>query len=175
MHRQQLVRCHLAPGVELDPDFGQEPGHGVLAVSVVGGGGGDAGRGLDTFGQEPDGPRDDPPQDAGRFLGEFLSNPKPTVMFERPEKMIPPARFASLMTRAGIQLDRRTVMLYRGDVFYINGEAVRVTPSAHSTLATLANTRILPPGVHIAAELAGLLYTWYCHGYLLPAISKTKV
>ena len=109
-----------------------------------------------------------------RFLGEFLSNPKPTVMFERPEKMIPPARFASLMTRAGIQLDRRTVMLYRGDVFYINGEAVRVTPSAHSTLATLANTRILPPGVHIAAELAGLLYTWYCHGYLLPAISKTK-
>ena len=109
-----------------------------------------------------------------RFLGEFLSNPKPTVIFEQPEKLMPPARFASLMTRAGIQLDRRTVMLYRGDVFYINGEAVRVTPSAHSTLATLANTRILPPGVHIAAELAGLLYTWYCHGYLLPAISKTK-
>ena len=88
--------------------------------------------------------------------------------------MIPPARFASLMTRAGIQLDRRTMMLYRADVFYINGEAVRITPSAHSTLATLANTRILPPGVRMASELTGLLYTWYCHGYLLPAISQEK-
>ena len=101
-----------------------------------------------------------------RFLGEFLSQPKPAVQFDRPARPLPPRRFAAQLHKSGMHLDMRTLLLYRGSVFHINGEAVQVGRAARSMLVRLADGRSLPAGTATPGELADLFYTWYRHGYL---------
>src|SRR2546425_5866253 len=84
-------------------------------------------------------------QDISRFLGEYLSAPKPQVVFSRPHRPHSPARFAGLCSTLGLSLDLRTRMLFRGRDFFVNGE--RVEPPKHlwAPLARLADERVLPP------------------------------
>ena len=101
-----------------------------------------------------------------RFLGEFLSQPKPAVQFDRPARPLPPRRFAAQLRKSGMHLDMRTLLLYRGSVFHINGESVQVSRAARPLLARLADGRSLPAGTAMPGELGDLFYTWYRHGYL---------
>src|SRR5918995_377635 len=54
-----------------------------------------------------------------RFLGEYLSEPKPHVVFS-------PATRRRAIARSVVRLDPKTRMLYRGNRFFINGETLAI-------------------------------------------------
>ena len=105
-----------------------------------------------------------------RFLGTFLSEPKPTVRFVPPAAPLRPAGFAAKIRKSGLALDPATQILYDGDSFYVNGEAIVVESAGCAALRQLANRRVLP-GRECAAlplPLVALLHRWYRHGFLRP-------
>ena len=108
-------------------------------------------------------------KDVARFLGEYLSAPKPQVVFSRPRSPHSPARFAALCSMRGLCLDLRTRMLFRGRDFFVNGE--RVEPPKHlwARLARLADERALPPSGPLPRSLLRLLHGWYLAGWLRTA------
>ena len=96
--------------------------------------------------------------DVERFLGRYLTAPKPHVAFASPRRPLARAAFARQLRRRAIVLDLKTQMLYRGARLYVNGEEAG-TPRG---LRTLADRRraLVPPA------RADLLYDWYRAGYL---------
>lgn len=100
------------------------------------------------------------------FLGEYLSTPKSVLQFEPPAPPMTQARFAAYTRKSGLRLDARTLLLYRGGAFYVNGEPLRAGAAQRAVLRSLANARALPPGMAIDAESSALFYTWYCDGYI---------
>jgi len=103
-----------------------------------------------------------------RFLGLFLSEPKPDVYFDAPGRVLPLAAFAKSIARRGVALDRRTQWLYDDVRIFINGEAHAWPAGARAGLAELANARRL--GARAAAALPPaalqLLHDGYRHGFL---------
>jgi 50S ribosomal protein L16 3-hydroxylase len=104
--------------------------------------------------------------DVAHFLGEYLSTPKPQVVFSRPGNPKSPAKFAALCRARGVRLDLRTGMLFRDRDFFVNGE--RFAPPGHlrSRLARLADERNLPAGTRLSRQLLRLLHPWYLAGWL---------
>lgn len=70
-------------------------------------------------------------------LGQWLTEPKAQVWFERGAGVPPKRPF-------GLQLDRRTRMLYDSRHVYINGEAFRAAGTDAKCLQRLADERVLP-------------------------------
>ena len=103
-----------------------------------------------------------------RFVGAYLSDPKPDVYFDPPEPRLSRAAFARAIARRGVALDRRTQWLYDDAAIYTNGEATAWPTGARATLAGLANARRL--GAREAASLSApaleFLYDGYSHGFL---------
>ena len=94
-------------------------------------------------------------RDIERFLGEYLSEPKPHVVFE-------PRRGAGQMVR----LHPKTRLLYRGSRFFINGESLSLRGAAAAALRELADRRTAH-GTRLArARLGGLISDWQRLGYV---------
>jgi 50S ribosomal protein L16 3-hydroxylase len=105
-----------------------------------------------------------------RFLGCYLSEPKPSVFFEPPSRPLGLAAFRATAARRGISLDRRTQLLYDGNNVFLNGAAIDT--AAHDTvLMKLANARHLG-GIDVAglgprgAAATALFHRWYRDGFL---------
>ena len=102
------------------------------------------------------------------FLGSFLSEPKPVVVFTRPSRRLGRSAFAARIAKSGVHLDLRTQWLYDRDALYINGEAHPWPVGKRRLLATLANARKL--GSRAAAALSEqqiqLLHGGYHNGFL---------
>jgi 50S ribosomal protein L16 3-hydroxylase len=99
------------------------------------------------------------PAAIARALGEVLSEPKPTVWFEK----------HSARRRTGaVALDRRTRMLYDAQHVYINGEAVRVAGKDAALLRRLADERALDAGAvgRASGAVRSLLADWFAAGWL---------
>ncbi len=112
-------------------------------------------------------------KDIEDFIGAYLSEPKQNVFFDPPEH--PPAfpRFATQAQQQGLQLDKRSNLLYRKKVFFMNGEHVEVAPEHIPTLRQLADARALAPGFSADETLLLLLHEWLSAGYLaLPRNSR---
>jgi 50S ribosomal protein L16 3-hydroxylase len=92
-------------------------------------------------------------QDASTFLGEFLTVPKPHVVFR-------PSRSRGPLAR----LDPKTQLLYSGNRFFINGESLSVDARKAKSLRNLADRRSAP-ATELGA-LAGLIAEWHRAGYL---------
>jgi 50S ribosomal protein L16 3-hydroxylase len=105
-------------------------------------------------------------RDVARFLGEYLSAPKPQVVFSRPRRPHSPARFAALCSARGLRLDLRTRMLFRGRDFFVNAERVAPPKRLWARLVRLADERVLPPGARPPQPLLRLLHGWYLAGWL---------
>jgi len=92
--------------------------------------------------------------DVAVFLGEYLSAPKPHVVF-RPSK------------RRGteLRLDPKTQLLYSGTRFFINGESFVTSKRAATLLKELAERRRLPISRLAGAPLRGLISGWRRAGY----------
>jgi 50S ribosomal protein L16 3-hydroxylase len=106
--------------------------------------------------------------DADRFLGSWLSEPKPSVYFSPPARPAPFAAFHARAGRSGVRLDPRMQILYDTRHLYANGDALPWPAAGAKTLRQLANARALPgPAVDRAAPGAlSLMYDWYRHGCL---------
>ena len=98
-----------------------------------------------------------------------LSEPKPRVAFEPPQRPVTPARFAHLVRRQGVRADRRTRMLYSNRTLAINGELVSLPDQGQRRLfESLANHRVLAAqtGSPVPAPAMARLFEWYVAGWL---------
>src|SRR5690606_26805645 len=102
---------------------------------------------------------------AGRFLGSYLTEPKPGVVFDPPQETDLDLS-AEWPASGHIALDRRTRMLYRGKSLFINGEPVDIPASA--LLRTLADQRHLSCATSIPRDHeCELLQEWLEAGWLV--------
>jgi len=93
--------------------------------------------------------------DVERFLGEYLSEPKPHVVFE-------PGRGSGDM----VKLHPKTRLLYRGSRFFINGESLSRRGAAGAALRELADRRTAHGARLARARLGGLISAWQRLGYV---------
>ncbi|MGE5652436.1 MAG: JmjC domain-containing protein [Bacillota bacterium] len=107
-------------------------------------------------------------EDIAIFLGEYLSEPKPTVFFIPPARPMKMERFTQTAAKRGIVLSRKTRMLYRGKHLFINGESFMVGRADKAALIALANDRRLPGAdiPQVSPDVLEALFTWYRDGWL---------
>ncbi len=110
------------------------------------------------------------PQDTAIFLGEHLSEPKPTVWFDPPARPLTLARFIDKAERHGLRIHRKSRMLYRSKFIFINGESFQPEGDDRRLLQTLADQRELPPGYisQASSDLQESLHQWYGDGWVVP-------
>jgi 50S ribosomal protein L16 3-hydroxylase len=106
------------------------------------------------------------------FLGCMLTEPKPHVFFDPPQRPLAASRFASLGRKHGIRLDPRTQLLFAGAHFYLNGEAVDVAAADRAALRHLADRRSIDSTFRLSPAGLELLHEWYLCGFL--AIREPK-
>ena len=99
--------------------------------------------------------------DVERFLGRYLTTPKPQVVFARRA-----AGRAPPLARREAVLDARTRMLYRGRRVFVNGEAIELRAAQRAALRRLADRRRAPGQSLARAGLAALVYAWWRDGAL---------
>ena len=87
------------------------------------------------------------------FLGEFLTQPKPHVVFHSRR---------SRGTR--MRLDEKSQLLYSGSDFFLNGDTVAVPARARTAMRAFAERREI--NVTRLAALAGLIGQWRRAGYV---------
>jgi len=105
--------------------------------------------------------------DVAQFLGSYLSEPKPHIFFDAPERPLSYAKFYQAVEKRGLHLSLKSQMLFAGEQMFMNGEQVTVQGAARKVLIHLADQRVLP-GLLALPEAAGaLLYDWYQAGYVL--------
>ena len=104
--------------------------------------------------------------DVGSFLGNYLSEPKSHVFFDAPDDDMSLEEFADAAQASGVMLDLKTQMLFMGQQFFINGEALAVSdPADHELLVQLADMRKIAPQ-QLSPCLLEQCYEWFQCGYL---------
>jgi 50S ribosomal protein L16 3-hydroxylase len=98
-------------------------------------------------------------RDVERFLGEYLSEPKPHVVFR-------PGNGRRSLARSLVRLDPKTRLLYRGRRFFINGESFELAAGDAARLRELADRRTAQGARLARAPLAGLISAWQRQGYV---------
>jgi 50S ribosomal protein L16 3-hydroxylase len=104
------------------------------------------------------------------FIGTYLSEPKPDVVFEA-NKKITLHTFAEKLTAVGVTLDLKSLMLFSGEYFFLNGEMINDNEDSAALLKLLAdNRRVIAEDLKtykpINPSLLQQLYDWYIAGYL---------
>ncbi len=102
------------------------------------------------------------------FLGEYLSEPKPSVSFDPQVKPLGARQFAKAVARSGIRLHRKTRMLHRGKYVFMNGESYSPGTQDRRILRHLADNRALD-ATHLtqaSSDLSESLYRWYLDGWV---------
>jgi 50S ribosomal protein L16 3-hydroxylase len=106
--------------------------------------------------------------DIRRFLGMFLTEPKPHVVFTSPRRHMARTAFVRRCAARGLALDLKTRMLYSGHTVFMNGDVFDIAGRAGlMLLKRLADERELPSCMP-DTESAALLYRWYRDGYIAP-------
>jgi 50S ribosomal protein L16 3-hydroxylase len=109
-------------------------------------------------------------EDALAALLAVLSEPKPVVSFDPPQRPLSVAGFIRRAAAKGVQLDLRTRMLYAEGRVGINGECLQVQRLGRATLARLADRRALSPPEcrRLSDTVIERLHEWYVSGWLHP-------
>lgn len=103
--------------------------------------------------------------DIAEFLGKYLSEPKPHVLFEPPRRM-DVAVFRKKLEQKGVRLGLKSQMLFSGSRFFLNGEMVNFSGTAAAMLRQLADTRELTAVGEMDESLLLRLHEWYLAGYI---------
>ena len=104
-----------------------------------------------------------------RFLGCYLSEPKPGVFFEPPSHPLRLAAFRSAAVQRGISLDRRALLLYDSCNVFLNGAALESASQDGAVIKRLANARHLSGASFAGSTRAAavtLFHQWYRDGFL---------
>jgi 50S ribosomal protein L16 3-hydroxylase len=109
-------------------------------------------------------------QTIGEFLGSYLSEPKPHVLFAPPQRSASFARFVADAGNSGIALALKSRMLFRGEQFYLNGEMHCADAADAVALRRLADLRVAKPFV-ASDSCMQRVYQWYRAGFI--TLSKT--
>lgn len=106
--------------------------------------------------------------DVADFLGHYLSEPKPDVFFEPPAKPVARRSFDRRVTRDGVHLDRRSILLWQKGRFYLNGELQDVDKADRKAMRTFAHLRAMAPDTvtSLTPGTRKLCYDWYLNGFL---------
>ncbi len=106
--------------------------------------------------------------DVANFLGCYLSEPKPNVFFEPPNSPLGARALRRRLTACGVRLDRRSIMLFADDAFFLNGEAYPFVASERALIERLADTRRIDgPALEAAADSThDLIHQWYLDGFV---------
>jgi 50S ribosomal protein L16 3-hydroxylase len=91
--------------------------------------------------------------DVMQFLGEYLTQPKPHVVFK-----------ASGGRGTRLRLEPRSQLLYAGGLFFLNGDTVRVPARSRAALREFADRRAIE--ARRLAGLAKLIGEWRRAGYV---------
>ena len=105
-------------------------------------------------------------RDAARFLGSYLTEPKPAVQFGPPARPLGENAFKRAAMRRGLRLDTRTQLLYDARHVFINGDAMAWPARAAGTLKKLANERRLASAELRRSAPLEVLYRWYRDGFV---------
>jgi 50S ribosomal protein L16 3-hydroxylase len=108
--------------------------------------------------------------DVADFLGSYLSEPKPDVVFDT-NKKISLSNFTKSLTKYGFTLDLKSQMLFTGNTFYLNGEAITLNGDSANILTRLADLRTLSAddlnnNLTTDEALLKQLHEWYLAGFL---------
>jgi len=103
--------------------------------------------------------------DVARFMGQFLTEPKPHVIFA-PGRPISPAQFTRRIQRAGIRLDRRSLLLVHGRLAYMNGEALELPVRSRRAVSALADKRSVSAEQMAGCTADEFFFDWYRLGYV---------
>ena len=101
-----------------------------------------------------------------RFVGCYLTEPKPHVFFDRARHPLSLREFGLAAARRGVRLDPRSQILYDERHVYVNGTALDWPARRVQALKRLANSRRLGGADVNGVRWVLLLYRWYCDGYL---------
>lgn len=103
------------------------------------------------------------PRASARALGEYLTEPKPTVWFDEDGE-------SEAKTGGGWRLDRRSRMLYDDHHVFINGEGFRAGGRDATLMHLLADQRHLTPAQagRLSPEAAELVADWHACGWVHP-------
>lgn len=107
-------------------------------------------------------------EDITIFLGEYLTEPKPSVFFASPAKPLTPTKFIQSAQKNGVALSSKTRMLYKGKHLFINGESFALGRNDKASLTKLANQRFLvgEDVAKVSADVREALCLWYEDGWL---------
>ena len=106
-------------------------------------------------------------EDVAGFLGGYLSEPKPNVFFDAPETPVGLRAFSMRAAKQGLRLDTRSVLLFHGEAFFLNGEAVEVESCDRQTMRHFAHQRQLDAAQWsaLAPTTQQALHGWYEDGF----------
>ena len=107
-------------------------------------------------------------EDITIFMGEHLSEPKHNVFFTGPAKPLTMGRFLMQAAKRGVKLSLKSLMLYRGEHVFINGESFAVGDEDKALLGVLANDRKLAGAAveQASDDVNDALFAWYTDGWL---------
>ena len=98
------------------------------------------------------------------FLGRYLTELKTNILFE-PNKKLSLKKFIEKSEKLGLGLDLKSMALFQGEYFYLNGEPLQMSEN-RKVLIELANSRYLSAESLIDFDDLQPLYDWYLAGYL---------
>ncbi|MCO4878703.1 cupin domain-containing protein [Paraburkholderia caribensis] len=108
-------------------------------------------------------------KDVSSFLGTYLSEPKPSVVFDPPARPLDEARFVKRASNEGVRLDRKTVLLYDSRAYYLNGAESRLS-GVKNAVIELADNRYLSAKRFVTlsgqSSVTALLHEWYRAGWI---------
>jgi 50S ribosomal protein L16 3-hydroxylase len=105
--------------------------------------------------------------DVAEFLGSYLTEPKPHVLFAPPRKPLSQIAFSTAARRSGVELALASLMLYGRAKLFINGEQCKMDKATAATLRRFADARGLPGRqIPLRGLVTDMLYRWYRAGYI---------
>jgi 50S ribosomal protein L16 3-hydroxylase len=107
-------------------------------------------------------------EDIANFLGCYLSEPKPHIFFDAPERPLSQTKFRQAIQKSGVRLDLKSQLLCHAGWIFMNGEENQVNEQDYRLLRELADRRESPAIKDCPAESVELLYQWYLNGYISP-------
>jgi 50S ribosomal protein L16 3-hydroxylase len=109
-------------------------------------------------------------KDVASFLGTYLSEPKSNVVFDPPRRALDEKRFIDKAKKLGLRLDKKTLLLYDRDFYFLNGERETMSSKSKKWLTELADKRRLGGKRFVTlsedSSMTALLHEWYCAGWI---------